>query len=151
MSNKKTTTIAIDYKLWELAKANGIGIGKCAEEGIKVKLGILGGKDFLIKKIENKQMEMEYLKEKLQSLETMEASREEAQVSESARFEKAVEECLSLHTEEYGIGKDKISEISVKYDIEFELLLSEMESRENIRIENFHFEERETNIPTVVR
>jgi hypothetical protein len=144
MSDKKTTTILIDKKLHELAKLHGIGIGKCAEEGIKIKLGMVQGKEKLIEEIEKSEQKTEYLKSQMKELEALEVSDNEAILSEEAMFNKAVEECLREVTENGVLGRDKIEVIALKRQVTPELLIAEMEKHEKIEISNFHPEVRET-------
>jgi len=144
MSDKKTTTILIDKQLHKLAKLHKIPIGKCAEEGIKIQLGISGGKEQIIKNIEKREQELDYFKNQLKELETLEVSESEAILSEEAIFNKAIEECLREVTENGVLGRDKITTIALKRKVTPELLIAEIEKHEEIEISNYHPELRET-------
>jgi len=144
MSDKKTTTIAIDLKLWKMAKAHNLGIGQCAERGIKLKLGISDREEKIEKKIAENDAENDYLKDELKKLRSIKADETQTRVTAEQKHEKAIKECLSYHTEEYGLGKDKITDIALKYDIEPEILIAEMEANPDLTIENYHREIKET-------
>ena len=150
MSDKKTTTIAIDLKLWKMAKAHNLGIGQCAERGIKLKLGISDREEKIEKKIAENEAEIDYLKSELKDLRSIKADETQTRVKAEQKHEKAIKECLSYHTEEYGLGRDKITDIALKYDIEPEILIAEMEANPELKIEPFHMEIKETTKSTFV-
>lgn len=150
MNDKKTTSVIIDLKLHKLAKANGINISQCTEQGIKIQLGIVGGKEKLEENIEKQENKLKFMKDQLKNINEIEATNQETRVTEEQKHEKAIKECLSYHTEEYGLGKDKITHIAMKYDIEPEILIAEMEANPELKIEPFHMEIKQSQKSTFV-
>lgn len=150
MSDKKTTTIAIDQELWKLAKSHNIKIGKCAETGIRIELGIVKGEEKLKEELEKSQQKTEYIQNLIKELHSVKATEEDAIISQEALREKAIDECYSSVADNKTLGRNKITEIAMKYGIQPEILIHEMEKQEDIEICNFHIELKDTKSSVIM-
>lgn len=144
MAAMTTKSFTLPSELYEEAKRKGINISAACRRGIELELGKTQDIQTLKENIKKKEQDLDIQKDYLNKLLAEQDDKLEQMGNEENRLNQAFSKCIKEHLPDYGLGRDKIREIALKFEVDETILLVKCEEDQRLRLENFHFIPRET-------
>lgn len=148
MASMTTKSFTLPNELYQEAKRRGINISAACRRGIELELGRTEDIETLKENISRKEQDLNFQKQYLNKLLEEKNQKMEELGSEENRLINAFNQCLKEHTDNYGLGRDRIKEIAQEHQADELLLLTQCEEDDRLKIENFHFRTKQTDKKT---